>query len=122
MLHETRVGIAPFWYAARPVHGGGDAITSARELCEDARDGGGVLMTGGAEALRQGHDERLVQARERALPGAAPLPPDVMSWYRRLGLELLEGYGMTEQFAFATTSMPGFSASSTLAAKSAFQR
>jgi len=39
--------------------------------------------------------------------GAAPLPPEVMSWYRRLGLELLEGYGMTEQFAFATTSMPG---------------
>lgn len=39
--------------------------------------------------------------------GAAPLPPEVMAWYRRLGLELLEGYGMTEQFALATTSMPG---------------
>jgi long-chain acyl-CoA synthetase len=39
--------------------------------------------------------------------GAAPLPPDVMTWYRSLGLELLEGYGMTEQFAFATTNMPG---------------
>lgn len=39
--------------------------------------------------------------------GAAPLPPEVMAWYRRLGLELLEGYGMTEQFAFATTNMPG---------------
>ena len=39
--------------------------------------------------------------------GAAPLPPDVMAWYRSLGLELLEGYGMTEQFAFATTNMPG---------------
>ncbi|MFN0163718.1 MAG: AMP-binding protein [Burkholderiales bacterium] len=39
--------------------------------------------------------------------GAAPLPPEVMGWYRRLGLELLEGYGMTEQFAFATSSMPG---------------
>jgi long-chain acyl-CoA synthetase len=39
--------------------------------------------------------------------GAAPLPPEVMSWYRRLGLELLEGYGMTEQFAYATSSMPG---------------
>ena len=39
--------------------------------------------------------------------GAAPLPPEVMTWYRKLGLELLEGYGMTEQFAFATTSMPG---------------
>ncbi len=39
--------------------------------------------------------------------GAAPLPPEVMVWYRKLGLELLEGYGMTEQFAFATASIPG---------------
>jgi long-chain acyl-CoA synthetase len=30
-----------------------------------------------------------------------------MAWYRKLGLELLEGYGMTEQFALATTSLPG---------------
>jgi long-chain acyl-CoA synthetase len=39
--------------------------------------------------------------------GAAPLPPEVMVWYRKLGLELLEGYGMTEQFAAATASVPG---------------
>jgi long-chain acyl-CoA synthetase len=39
--------------------------------------------------------------------GAAPLPPEVMVWYRKLGLELLEGYGMTEQFAAATASIPG---------------
>ena len=39
--------------------------------------------------------------------GAAPLPPEVMAWYRKLGLELLEGYGMTEQFAVATSNMPG---------------
>ncbi len=39
--------------------------------------------------------------------GAAPLPPEVMVWYRKLGLELLEGYGMTEQFATATGSIPG---------------
>jgi long-chain acyl-CoA synthetase len=41
--------------------------------------------------------------------GAAPLPPEVMAWYRKLGLELLEGYGMTEQFAVCTTSLPGAS-------------
>jgi long-chain acyl-CoA synthetase len=28
--------------------------------------------------------------------GAAPLPPDILLWYRRLGLNLAEGYGMTE--------------------------
>lgn len=39
--------------------------------------------------------------------GAAPLPSEVMAWYRKLGLELLEGYGMTEQFATATASIPG---------------
>jgi long-chain acyl-CoA synthetase len=39
--------------------------------------------------------------------GAAPLPSEVMAWYRKLGLELLEGYGMTEQFAFAAASIPG---------------
>lgn len=38
--------------------------------------------------------------------GAAALPPEVLSWYRSLGLGLLEGYGMTEQFAFATITVP----------------
>ncbi|MBZ5725069.1 MAG: AMP-binding protein [Acidobacteriia bacterium] len=28
--------------------------------------------------------------------GAAPLPPDLLVWFRRLGLDLVEGYGMTE--------------------------
>ena len=28
--------------------------------------------------------------------GAAPLPPEILLWYRNLGLELAEGYGMTE--------------------------
>jgi len=31
-----------------------------------------------------------------AASGAAPLPVDVLSWYRLLGLPLVEGYGMTE--------------------------
>lgn len=30
------------------------------------------------------------------LTGTAPLPPTVLEWYRRLGLEMLEAYGMTE--------------------------
>jgi long-chain acyl-CoA synthetase len=31
-----------------------------------------------------------------AASGAAPLPVDVLAWYRHLGLPLVEGYGMTE--------------------------
>jgi long-chain acyl-CoA synthetase len=30
--------------------------------------------------------------------GAAPLPAEIIHWYRNLGLELLEGYGMSENF------------------------
>ncbi len=31
-----------------------------------------------------------------AASGAAPLPPEILLWYRKLGLNLKEGYGMTE--------------------------
>ena len=33
---------------------------------------------------------------EHAASGAAPLPTEILNWYRKLGLDLLEGYGMTE--------------------------
>lgn len=39
--------------------------------------------------------------------GSAPLPADLLAWYRRLGLELLEGYGMTENFNYSHMSKPG---------------
>ncbi len=44
--------------------------------------------------------------------GAAPLPPEVLRWYRSLGLELVEGYAMTENCGvshsvLAGTSHPG---------------
>ncbi len=35
--------------------------------------------------------------------GSAPLPPSLIQWYRRLGLKLVEGYGMTEDFAYSHT-------------------
>jgi long-subunit acyl-CoA synthetase (AMP-forming) len=42
-----------------------------------------------------------------ALTGAAPLPPDIIDWYRRLGLELLEVYGMSENFGNSHVGRPG---------------
>jgi long-subunit acyl-CoA synthetase (AMP-forming) len=36
--------------------------------------------------------------------GSAPLPPDLIRWYRRLGLRLFEGYGMTEDNSYSHTS------------------
>ena len=39
--------------------------------------------------------------------GAAPMPPSLIQWYRDLGLELLEGYGMTENFGCSHGSRIG---------------
>lgn len=39
--------------------------------------------------------------------GSAPLSSDVLDWYRNLGLELLEGYGMSENFAYSHMNKPG---------------
>jgi long-chain acyl-CoA synthetase len=36
--------------------------------------------------------------------GSAPIPPALLDWYRRLGLHLVEGYGMTEDFAYSHTT------------------
>jgi long-chain acyl-CoA synthetase len=33
--------------------------------------------------------------------GSAPIPKELLEWYRRLGLVLLEGYGMTENFNYS---------------------
>lgn len=42
-----------------------------------------------------------------AITGSAPLPSDVIDWYRSLGLELLDVYGMTENFALSHGCRPG---------------
>lgn len=39
--------------------------------------------------------------------GSAPIPAELLTWYRRLGLEVLEGYGMTENFNYSHISKPG---------------
>lgn len=42
-----------------------------------------------------------------AASGSAPIPPSLIHWYRSLGLELLEGYGMSENFCASHISVPG---------------
>lgn len=42
-----------------------------------------------------------------AVSGSAPLSADIINWYRSLGLELMEGYGMSENFAYSHISRPG---------------
>jgi long-chain acyl-CoA synthetase len=46
----------------------------------------------------------------RAGSGSAPIPAALIDWYRRLGLNMIEGYGMTEDFAFSHSSQQGMSA------------
>jgi long-chain acyl-CoA synthetase len=48
-----------------------------------------------------------LQAVRIAATGSAPIPPSLLTWYKDLGLELLEGYGMTENFAYSHISVPG---------------
>ncbi|MEI8155540.1 MAG: AMP-binding protein [Burkholderiales bacterium] len=38
--------------------------------------------------------------------GSAPIPADLISWYRRLGLNMIEGYGMSEDLAYSHNSTP----------------
>jgi long-chain acyl-CoA synthetase len=42
-----------------------------------------------------------------AAGGAAPMPADVLQWYRNLGLDLIEVYGMTENCGVSHSTLPG---------------
>jgi long-chain acyl-CoA synthetase len=46
----------------------------------------------------------------RAGSGSAPIAPELITWYRRLGLNLLEGYGMTEDFGYSHRSTDSLNA------------
>ncbi len=45
-----------------------------------------------------------------AASGSAPIPPELITWYRRLGLSILEGYGMTEDSSYSFASTVGANA------------
>lgn len=38
--------------------------------------------------------------------GSAPIPADLIEWYGRLGLHIIEGYGMSEDFSYSHMSSP----------------
>ena len=40
----------------------------------------------------------------RAASGSAPIPAELIAWYRKLGLNLFEGYGMTEDHSYSHSS------------------
>jgi len=44
---------------------------------------------------------------EVAAGGAAPMPPDLLRWYARLGLEIIEVYGMTENCGVSHCTLVG---------------
>jgi long-chain acyl-CoA synthetase len=45
-----------------------------------------------------------------AAGGAAPMPPELLRWYRTLGLDLIEVYGMTEMCGASHATLPHGSA------------
>jgi long-subunit acyl-CoA synthetase (AMP-forming) len=50
-----------------------------------------------------------LDAVRQAGSGSAPLPAELIRWYRRLGLKLFEGYGMTEDNSYSHSSNEQFS-------------
>jgi long-chain acyl-CoA synthetase len=42
-----------------------------------------------------------------AAGGAAPMPPALLQWYSRLGLDIVEVYGMTENCGLSHATLPG---------------
>ncbi|MCO5123633.1 MAG: AMP-binding protein [Rhizobacter sp.] len=42
-----------------------------------------------------------------AAGGAAPMPPELLAWYSRLGLHIIEVYGMTENCGVSHATLPG---------------
>jgi long-chain acyl-CoA synthetase len=48
-----------------------------------------------------------LQECQFAAGGAAPMPPELLRWYNKLGLDLIEVYGMTENCGVSHATLPG---------------
>ncbi|MGQ0585626.1 MAG: AMP-binding protein [Gammaproteobacteria bacterium] len=42
-----------------------------------------------------------------AIGGAAPMPPALLEWFKSIGLEIVEAYGMTENFGMSHSNLVG---------------
>ena len=73
---------------------GGSAALSASERVLDAVGLANVRKLLGLQHLKGG------------ITGAAPVPPELLKWYLALGIELCEGFGMTETTGFCTCTPP----------------
>jgi long-subunit acyl-CoA synthetase (AMP-forming) len=71
----------------------------AERLDEILRDPAQAAVAGRQILAAIGLDQTLV-----AVSGSAPLPDALVDWWRRLGLNLLEGYAMTEDFCYSHVS------------------
>lgn len=48
-----------------------------------------------------------LQHTRMAVSGSAAIPTELLEWYSDLGLEMLEGYAMSENFAYSHLALPG---------------
>ena len=47
-----------------------------------------------------------LSAVKNAITGAAPVPPELLKWYLAIGVDLIEGFGMTETSGFVCATPP----------------
>src|SRR6185312_11523680 len=65
-----------------------------------------IPILGGVVARKVREGLGLDQARKH-VTGSAPTPAELVSWYRALGINIGEMYGMTENFVLSHVSMAG---------------
>ena len=94
--------IAPARFAYRAV--AGDMASRATDNENRARIGQGLLRRGVTANVQKFLG---LQNIRQALVGAAPVAPDLIRWYARIGIELQEAFGMTETSGACTVPRPG---------------
>lgn len=68
-----------------------------------------IIYTSGTTGMPKGvmHSFRTMDNVRIGISGAAPLSTSLMAWYRSLNIEILEGYAMSENFAYSHSTPLG---------------